>query len=186
MRIEDNTKKEHRTVFLCGLKSCGKTTIANAVANRIGCRWIDCDDEIIKRNPQSKSCRELFNELGETAFRQEESLAMQSIINQCKAKDNTTIVSLGGGACNAYNVLEMAKANGILVYLQQPEHVLIERMEANGLPAYLNVSDAKRRFHELYARRNEIYSCFADYVVQLSNCMKEEAVETICRMLTES
>lgn len=185
MRIED-TEGKYKTMFLCGLKSCGKTTIANDVANRIGCSWIDCDDEILKRNPRYESCREMFKALGETAFRKEESLALQSIVRQCKAKDDSSIVSLGGGACNAYNVLETAKSNGILIYLKQPEHVLLERMEANGLPAYLKGSDAKQQFHELYVRRNEIYSCFADYVVQLSDCTKEEAVETICRMLTES
>lgn len=184
MRIEDVFGKS-KTVFLCGLKSCGKTTIANAVADRIGCSWIDCDDEILKRNPQYKSCREMFRTIGELAFRKEEALAMETIIRQCKAKGEMSIVSLGGGACDAYNVLEAAKANGILVYLQQSEHVLFERMKANGLPAYLNESDAKQQFHELYLRRNEIYSCFADYVLQLSNCTKEEAVESVCRMFAE-
>ncbi len=185
MRIE-GTEGKPRTVFLCGLKSCGKTTIAKDVANLMGCSWIDCDDEILKRNPKYKTCREMFKALGETDFRKEESLAVESIVKLCRNSGNRTIVSLGGGACNAYNVLETAKANGILAYLKQPEHVLLERMEANGLPAYLNGSDAKRQFHELYERRNEIYSCFADYVVQLSDCTKEEAVETICRMLTGS
>lgn len=181
MKIEE-VGERHRTVFLCGLKSCGKTTIANAVADRIGCSWIDCDDEILKRNPQYKSCREMFRTIGELAFRKEEAHAIEAIIRQCKAKGEMSIVSLGGGACDAYNVLKAAKANGILVYLQQTEHVLLERMNANGLPAYLDGKDAAQRFHKLYLRRNEIYSCFADYVVQLSDCTKEEAVESICRL----
>lgn len=184
MKTED-TEEKKKTVFLCGLKSCGKTTIANAVAEHAGCIWIDCDDEILKRNPQYKSCREMFRSVGEPSFRKEESLAVQAAIKQCKAKEEMAIVSLGGGACDADNVLTTAKANGILVYLQQSEHVLFERMNAKGLPAYLNESDAKQQFHELYLRRNEIYSCFADYVLQLSDCTKEEAVESVCRMFAE-
>lgn len=184
MRIEEVFGKS-KTVFLCGLKSCGKTTIANAVAEHAGCIWMDCDDEILKRNPKYVSCREMFMAVGEQVFRNEESIAVESIIRQCKNSGKNTVVSLGGGACDADNVLTTAKANGILVYLQQSEHVLFERMKANGLPAYLNESDAKQQFHELYLRRNEIYSCFADYVLQLSNCTKEEAVESVCRMFAE-
>ncbi len=184
MRIEEVFGKS-KTVFLCGLKSCGKTTIASAVAERTGCIWMDCDDEILKRNPKYVSCREMFMAVGEQAFRNEESIAVETMIKLCKAKEEMAIVSLGGGACDADNVLTTAKANGILVYLQQSEHVLFERMNAKGLPAYLNESDAKQQFHELYLRRNEIYSCFADYVLQLSNCTKEEAVESVCRMFAE-
>lgn len=184
MKPED-TEEKNKTVFLCGLKGCGKTTIANAVARLAGCSWIDCDDEILKRNPQYKSCREMFRSVGEPSFRKEESLAVQAAIKQCKAKGKAAVISLGGGACDANGILKTVKDNGILVYLQQSEHVLFERMKANGLPAYLNESDAKQQFHELYLRRNEIYSCFADYVLQLSDCTKEEAVESVCRMFAE-
>lgn len=184
MRIEEVFGKS-KTVFLCGLKSCGKTTIANAVAEHAGCIWIDCDDEILKRNPQYKSCREMFRSVGEPSFRKEESLAVQAAIKQCKAKGKAAVISLGGGACDANGILKTVKDNGILVYLQQTEHVLFERMKANGLPAYLDEEDTEGKFHALYLRRSEIYSCFADYVVQLSDCTKEEAVESICRLLAE-
>ena len=130
MRIEEVFGKS-KTVFLCGLKSCGKTTIASAVAERTGCIWMDCDDEILKRNPKYVSCREMFMAVGEQSFRNEESIAVETMIKRCKAKEEMAIVSLGGGACDAYNVLEAAKANGILVYLQQSEHVLFEMMKAN-------------------------------------------------------
>lgn len=183
MKKTEKDSGKPRIVFLCGLKSCGKTTLAKEAALRGGCLSIDSDEEILKRNPQYKTCHEMFKAVGEKAFREEESLVVTSIAKQCKDSGKTAVVSLGGGACDANDVLETARANGIVIYLSQTEHVLFERLQTNGLPAYLDEKDARRQFHELYLKRNEKYSCFANYVVQLPNCTKEEAVEAICSAL---
>lgn len=173
-----------RTVFLCGLKGCGKTTIGSQAAKEAGVQWFDSDCEILRSNPDHGSCRELYKALGETEFRRLESLAVTNLAKRCKAGSGKAIVSLGGGACNSDDVLKTAKDSGMLVYLRQTETVLLQRMEKEGLPPYLSTEDTTNQFHRLYVMRDEIYSCFADYVIQLSNCTKDEAVEAIARLLT--
>lgn len=179
MTKTDRPAKESRTVFLCGLKGCGKTTLARKAASMLGCTSMDCDEMILRMNPGFTTCRQLFKTIGEKAFRAEESKAAKAIARLCGENGGLAIVALGGGACDADDVLSTAKDNGILVYLYQTEHVLFERMKANGLPPYLDEAIAEQQFHQLYERRNEIYSCSADYVIQLSDCTEDEAVSAL-------
>lgn len=281
-----------RVVFLCGLKNCGKTTIAKEVSSLSNCIWFDSDEEILTNNPQYETCRALYKERGEKIFREEELKAVISIIekigkvekvgkiekleelkrpnenssespnensngnpigspieqqnetpNKQKSKNPTFLVSLGGGACDTKEILKLANEHGKLVYLYETEHVLFDRMSKLGMPAYLenlgnfensenlgnlgnleNTSKnkpktksknqnesapntktkienthksnqeqstnsdkentlAKKNFHEIYIRRNEIYSCFARYVIQLQECTKEEVINKILDLL---
>ena len=192
------SKRPSNIVFLCGLKSCGKSTIAKEIAERIGCIWIDCDQEILKRNPSFENCKSLYSAIGEKAFRQEEISAFNSIIEKIQKKDSSlsisvlsvyntpVVISLGGGACNANNVLNAAKNNGLLVYLYETEHNLFERMSKNGLPAYLtNSKNPKEEFHTIFEIRNEIYSSLADYVIQLSDFPKDNLMHNVANKVIE-
>ncbi len=246
-------------IFLCGLKNCGKTTIAKKVSSLSNCIWFDSDEEILTNNPQYETCRALYKERGEKIFREEELKAVISIIekieeiekqNKQKSKNPAFLVSLGGGVCDTKEILKLANEHGKLVYLYETEHVLFDRMSKLGMPAYLenlenlgnleNSEDfknlenfenlgnlentsktkakaqnesapnaetkiksksklaqeqsisihsdnenilAKKNFHEIYARRNEIYSCFARYVIQLQECTKEEVIDKILDLL---
>lgn len=248
-----------RVVFLCGLKNCGKTTIAKKVSSLSNCIWFDSDEEILTNNPQYETCRALYKERGEKIFREEELKAVISIIekieeiekpNKQKSKNLAFLVSLGGGACDTKEILKLANEHGKLVYLYETEHVLFDRMSKLGMPAYLeNLEDfdnsenlgnlenksknksktksksqnesapntetkiktkiktkietkrkpsqeqntsinsdnenilAKKNFHEIYTRRNEIYSCFARYVIQLQECTKEEVIDKVLGLL---
>lgn len=242
-------------IFLCGLKNCGKTTIAKEVSSISNCIWFDSDEEILTNNPQYETCRALYKERGEKIFREEELKAVISIIekiekpNKLQSKNPAFLVSLGGGACDTKDILKLANEHGKLVYLYETEHVLFDRMSKLGMPAYLenlgnfeNSEDfknlessenlgnlesksknksttkaktqnegepntktknahksnqeqstsinsekenilAKKNFHEIYARRNEIYSCFSSYVIQLQECTKEEVIDKILDLL---
>lgn len=183
-----------KVVFLCGLKNCGKTSFAKELALYSHVIWFDSDEEILKNNPQYESCRALYEARGEKTFREEEQKAVVSIIEKIEKiesqetqKDNKKafIVSLGGGACDANDVLKLAKECGKLVYLYETEHVLFERMANLGLPAYLQEEQdtARKNFHKIYVRRNEIYSCFSNYVIQLPECTKDDVINKILDLL---
>ena len=54
-------------IALIGYRGTGKTTVAGQLATRLDCDWIDADAEIERR--AGKSIGDIFDELGEQAFR---------------------------------------------------------------------------------------------------------------------
>src|SRR5438105_5004584 len=78
-------------LFLIGYRGSGKTTVAAALAERLGWPWIDADTELEQR--AAKSIKQIFAEGGENAFRELESAIVAKL-----AAGERQIVALGGGA----------------------------------------------------------------------------------------
>ncbi len=173
---------KNNIVFLCGLKDCGKTYYAQKLSQETQILWLDSDQEILRLNKGYSTCRELYKQVGATAFREKEEQAIQSIIQTLREKKQSAVVSLGGGVCDANNSLEIIKEHGFLVYLQELEHVLYKRMQEEGLPPYLR-DNSKNNFHELYIKRDKTYSCFANYVIELFKWSEEEILNQLKEFL---
>lgn len=175
-----------KTLFLCGLKSCGKTYYAQKLSEKLSdIVWYDSDAQILKLNPTYYSCRELYKAVGAEEFRRKEQQAIESIIEQVKDLQKPVVVSLGGGVCDANNSLKLVSDNGILVYLRELEPVLYERMTQGGLPPYLidSTKNPKESFHALYEKRDKSYFCFAKYVINLSEWPEERVLEELKRLI---
>lgn len=173
---------KNNIVFLCGLKDCGKTYYAQKLSQEAQILWLDSDQEILRLNKCYSTCREIYKQVGATVFREKEEQAIQSIIKTLREKKQSAVVSLGGGVCDANNSLEIIKEHGFLVYLQELEHVLYKRMQEEGLPPYLR-DNSKNNFHELYIKRDKIYSCFANYVIELFKWSEEEILNQLKEFL---
>lgn len=160
---------QNKTIFLCGLKSSGKTYYAQKLYEDLkpNLLWYDSDAEILKLNGGYLSCRELYKQVGAEEFRKKEAQAVESLLHKINEQNKSAIVSLGGGVCEANNSLKLVSESGILVYLKESEQILYERMEKDGLPPYLG-ENPKESFHKLYIFRDNSYSCFAKYVINLS------------------
>lgn len=169
---------QNNIVFLCGLKSCGKTYYAQKLSQETKILWLDSDQELLKLNKGYSSCRELYKQVGAKLFREKEMEAIQSLIQSLEEKNIKAIVSLGGGVCDTNNSLEFIKEHGILVYLKELEHILYQRMEKDGLPPYLR-NNPLESFHHLYAKRDKIYSCFANNVIELYEWSEEEVLNQL-------
>lgn len=180
-----------KILFLCGLKSCGKTYYAQKLSQRLqDIIWYDTDKQILKLNQDFHSCRELYKALGPETFREKEQQAIESLIEELpkdsQEQKSKVVVSLGGGICDTNNGLKLASEHGILVYLKESEAVLYERMLLNTLPPYLkgDIEESKKQFHEIYAKRDYSYSCFAKYVINLSEWPEEQVLDKLERLLS--
>ena len=169
---------QNKIIFLCGLKSCGKTYYAQKLSQKAHILWLDSDLELLRLNSGYSTPRELYKAVGATVFREKEEQAIQSLIEQLDSTCQKTIVSLGGGVCDTNNGLKLVKEHGFLVYLQELEHVLFQRMREAGLPPYLG-ENAEENFHELYTKRDKVYFCFANYVIKLSKWSEEEVLNQL-------
>ena len=61
----------HLKVFLIGMPSCGKSTLAKVLSEKIGLKMLDLDKEIIKI--ENQSINKIFRLKGEKYFREIES-----------------------------------------------------------------------------------------------------------------
>ena len=174
---------KNKTLFLCGLKNCGKTYYAKMLSEKHPeLLWYDSDIQILKLNPTFSSCRELYKTLGAQEFRCKEQQAIESIINELQNIQKNVIISLGGGVCDTNNGLKLASERGILVYLKESEHVLYQRMVSEGLPPYLK-EDPEENFHKIYEKRDYSYTCFAKYVINLSEWPQNQVLSELERLL---
>jgi len=106
-------------IFLIGYMGCGKTTLGKILASRLEMDFVDLDAFIEQR--YFKSIPQLFEEKGESGFREIEHTALLEV---CEFEN--AIISTGGGVPCFYNNMEIMKRAGLTVYLKVTPKVLTE------------------------------------------------------------
>ena len=111
--MPENTElpiRERNIVFI-GFMGAGKTTIGQLVAKKLYRDFIDIDQEIEKRHNMPVS--QIFQELGEPAFRQMERDLIVSLCTNTRLK----VISLGGGAYMQEEVRKVCLSHCIVFFL---------------------------------------------------------------------
>lgn len=149
-------------LFITGLKHCGKSTAAPIIAESIGCEAADGDDLMLPLI-DTPTVREYYRRHGKDAFMKVELEAVRGYVSS----HQSFVISLGGGAADNGALMDFIKASGTVVYLRRAENVLMERILAKGMPAFLDPEDPRGSWHAIYERRDAIYSQMADIMVPL-------------------
>lgn len=110
-------------IFFTGFMGSGKTTHGKKLARALNVEFVDIDNHI--KTKLNKTIPEIFNEFGELFFREQETIAIQEIIN---SKVEPAVISLGGGAICFNDNVSLVKRNGLIIYLQTHENVLRQRL----------------------------------------------------------
>lgn len=165
-----------RLLCLIGYRGTGKTTVARLVADRVGWRCLDADAEVERR--AGRSIREIFEQHGESAFRDEETATVLELTTQ-----RELVVSFGGGV-----VLRpenrAALRGGLVVWLQAEPAEIWDRMQ--GDPATREQRPNLRgggltEIEELLAARHPLYRDCADYALSTSGRTPEQvAADVVC------
>ena len=108
-------------IFLIGYMGCGKSTLGKPLAQKLGYRFIDMDSEIEKK--QGLSISEIFNQYGESAFREME----RDFLEGLDSEDNL-VVSTGGGTPCFFENMQTMNRQGMTIYLRVNEGVLASRL----------------------------------------------------------
>ncbi len=166
-RIYDVYKKivsTKRNIVLTGMPSSGKSTIGKQLANELGMQFIDTDKEIEKA--AGKTIPEIFNESGESGFRDIES----RVIADISAKQNC-IIATGGGAVLREQNVTLLKGNGTIYFIDRPLEKLVT---TDDRPLSSNRDDLVKRYNERY----DIYCNTADKKVENSGEI-QSVIDTI-------
>jgi shikimate kinase len=166
-------------VFLVGYRGSGKTTVAAAIAERLGWTWIDADAHLERQ--QRRTIKQIFADEGEAAFRDLEA----GILSQIATADRQ-IVALGGGVVLRDENRNRLKEHGKVVWLKAPAEVLFQRIAADATTAErrpnLTAQGGIEEIRTLLARREPLYTAVADLHVDADRPPAEIADTIIAKL----
>ena len=112
------------SLFICGMPAAGKSRSAKAIADHLGCHFLDLDAEIEYTHGPIPG---LF-EKGEAHFRQIEADTLQKI---CAGRKEPFVLALGGGTLERSENLNLILQSGILIYLDLELAEIDQRLSVN-------------------------------------------------------
>ncbi|SRR5712692_8610253 len=116
-----------RRVVIVGFMGCGKTTVAEALAQRLGCATIDLDSFITNREGHTPA--EIIAQDGGPSFREIETRALKVVLEENAAR----VIALGGGAwMSEANRALVAQHDCLSVWLDAPFELCWERIQSGG------------------------------------------------------
>jgi len=142
-------------IFLIGPMGSGKTTIGRKVAERLGLRFVDCDQEIERQTGASVNL--IFDIEGEAGFRRRESRMLEEL-----ASGEGLLVATGGGAVLDPRNRELIKRNGYVVWLKTSVEQQVRRLGKDRSRPLLQTPNWKQTLAELAQERDPIYRQVAD------------------------
>jgi len=141
--------KDHR-IMIVGFMGCGKTTVARALARRMGWEMIDLDSFITER--EGRTPAEIIEEDGEPAFREIETHALRDALKM----DDARVIALGGGAWTIeVNRALVAQHDCLSVWLDAQFELCWERITSSGDTRPL--APDRESAYRLYQSRCENY-----------------------------
>ena len=154
-----------KNIVIIGMPGVGKTSVAQAVAQKLGRKMIDIDTEIVRAHGDIPK---IFEREGEKAFRAYEK---EMVIKA--AKESPVVIATGGGSLLDAENTAALKTTGTLYWITRP----LESLATDGRPLSKGGLETLKK---LYEERKAIYAAAADAVV--ANDAIETAAEDIIRM----
>jgi shikimate kinase len=138
---------------LAGFMGSGKTTIGTLLARQLAWRFVDLDDRI--ETAAGLRIPEIFERLGELAFRQIEADQLRATLGRVFELKESIVLALGGGTYAQTGAPEFLRAANVpVIWLDSPVEVLLARcMTMTGRPLFRDEDS----FRALYAQRLPSY-----------------------------
>jgi len=162
-------------IFLAGFMGTGKSSVGRLLAQRLGLRFIDMDEEI--EGEEGLSIPQIFQDKGESYFRQKEKEWVKRLV-----KENDIVVALGGGTVVDEENLRLLKETGTLILLKASPQIIYERTKNYTHRPLLNVENPLSRIEELLARREEFYNRIP-LQIDTASFSQEQVAQAILELL---
>ena len=164
-------KSKENLVFL-GMMGSGKSSIGSLTAKKLGIKFIDVDKEIERE--LSLSISKIFETKGEDYFRKFEEKTTLKIL-----KNNSVVVSLGGGAFINKVIRKEILKNHISFWLNWNNETLLNRIK-NSKKRPLAINSTENELIDLIKKRSNIYSK-ALYEIKCDKLSKNEIVKQVLK-----
>lgn len=159
-------------IYLVGFMGCGKTTVGEALADRLGWDFVDVDAQIEQRATTKIS--DIFEKHGEPAFR---VLERQAVVEQVHLvlQGRARVVALGGGTFTDERNRQTLGEGGVSIWLDAPVETLWKRVSDE---THRPLAQEREAFVVLYEKRRPAYAK-ADFTIQAGSQSAEQVVEEI-------
>ena len=167
--------KQTPGLYLIGFMGSGKTTIGKLLADRLGWSFADIDADI--EAGQQQKIADIFDTLGEQAFRGMESAALQARVRSV-SRGVPMVMALGGGAAAQPENMELIENHGVTIWLACTFDTVVRRV---GPDANRPLARDPKKFEDLFHERQEIYGK-ASFRVDADSDDPAVAVEAILKL----
>jgi shikimate kinase len=162
---------KNNNIVLISLMGGGKTTVAKAISQKYGFRFVDFDKEI--ECEECLSICDFFEKFGEEHFRALEKMKIKEYQNV-----ENCVISTGGGIIKDTENIKILKNIGTVFYLYASTDVLYERIKDDKTRPLLNCEDPKGELEKIYEERKASYE-MADFKINTENKSVDEIVQEI-------
>ena len=140
-----------RSIVLVGLMGSGKSTIGRRLAQRLGMRFADADDEIERAAGMTIS--DIFARFGEAHFRDGERRVISRLLGE-----KPMVLATGGGAFVNEETRALILQGSLCIWLDADIATLVERVGRRSHRPLLKDRDPAEVLRQLAAVRNPIYA----------------------------
>ncbi len=165
-------------IVLTGFSYTGKTKVGVEVAKKLGWKFVDIDDEIVRIS--GKSVAEIFSQDGEARFRDLESKVLERV-----CQGTNVVIATGGGAIMSAANREMMMASGVVICLEAKPVTIYQRLvkdaeasKSQEVRPLLAGTEPLKRIEWLKEFRQPYYA-LSDWTVHTDNLSMEEVAEEV-------
>lgn len=168
--------EELKNLVLIGYRGTGKTTVAKILAERLGWKMVDSDDEI--ENLAGKTIAQIFSDDGEPAFRKLEAKVVANLLTE-----KQQVVSLGGGAVLEAKSREIISEDNLVFWLTASVDTLAKRLAADSSTAErrpnLTNAGGLSEIQQVLEERTPIYQACATFEVDTTDKSPDSIADEI-------
>lgn len=166
-----------RPIVLVGLMGVGKSTVGRRLATMLNREFVDADDAI--EEAAQRSIAEIFEEFGESYFRDGERRVIARLIEEAKG-----VVATGGGAFADSETRALILESAIAVWIDCDIETLVERTSRRGTRPLLQNGDPRQILTDLFEKREPFYRQ-AQVRVRSSNGLHTDTARTIIEAIDQ-
>ena len=138
------------SVVLVGLSGAGKSTVGPLLAQHLGWRFLDFDEQIAR--DAGASIAEIFRTGGEMSFRERERRLTRELSSVAH-----TVVAPGGGWITDPGALAGLPRGARVIWLRVSAEEAVRRLRGSAIERPLLAGDPLRRAREILAEREPLY-----------------------------
>lgn len=161
-----------KVIFFVGLPGSGKTTLSKMLSEYLSYNFYDIDS-MIEEN-EGEKISEIFEQIGENAFRDLESITLEKTYKEDKA-----VISTGGGIILLKKNRDIMKNNGITIFIDRPPNIIVENIDASKRPLLIQ---NKQKIFDLSKERDALYREVSKIIFK-SDKWHDTVEETFAKLL---
>ena len=139
-------------IFLIGFMGSGKSTVGRLLAEEIGWRFADLDDDI--EHAQRRTVSDIFLQSRGRRVPRDRARGDSAACTQYSPR-NPTVLALGGGAFTREENIALLQENGVTVWIDTDFEIMRRRVQSSD---HRPLARNPERFERLYHERRNFYA----------------------------